>query len=370
MRTLAQALRGLDGAEVEVMCILPCSPKLDPLALDCERLGLAVQRMTLEGSQPLGQRQRWFRRLVSLLRDEGVDVFHQHRTGPYRGRWACLAARAARVPVVVATEHQAPDRRLRGWQRWLNWGADLLLDRLIVVSEDNRRQQIETGRRRPGLVETVHNGVDLAHLVPSSPKILSQKRAELGIPPQAPVVGTVGRLHRQKGIPTLLLAGARLRQRYPDLRLLLVGDGPMRDEVRRQIDELGLQDAVVLAGYRTDVADMLALMDVFCLASLWEPFGLVLVEAMALRRPVVATRVDGIPEVVADGETGLLVPPGRNEPLSEAIARCLDDPALAARLGGAGCRRAHAMFTARAMAERTYRIYQQAAERRGGRWST
>jgi glycosyltransferase involved in cell wall biosynthesis len=367
---LAAAIRGRrapDGSAFEPVVILPDDPSLDLAADGFRAANIETHRLTLAGEQRPLQRWATFWRLRSLLRSREVAIMHQQRTGPYHGKWALLAARLAGVPVIVATEHQAPDARPSPATRLANDFADRLLARLIAVSESDRQQQLTIGGRRPELLITIPNGVDLDRLRPSSPEVLAARAGELGIPPGAPVIGTVGRLHEQKDVATFLLAASLLRERFPELQALVVGDGPLAAALRRQATGLGLGDAMHFTGHRDDVADLISLMDVFVLASIYESFGLVLAEAMALCRPIVATCVGGIPEVVSDGVTGLLVPPQQPEALAAAIERCLADPALATRLAAAGRERVVREFTVDVMVRRTMSVYEDALAGRGRR---
>jgi glycosyltransferase involved in cell wall biosynthesis len=151
---------------------------------------------------------------------------------------------------------------------------------------------------------------------------------------------------------------------FPAARFVIVGDGPQRDELVALARDLGIADRVIFAGFRTDVPDLMSAFDLFVLASVFEPFGLVLVEAMALEKPVVASRVNGIPEVVADGEAGLLVPPRDPHALAEAAARLLRDQALARHMGQAGRGRVLARFTVEAMAGKTMALYEEILARK------
>jgi len=155
---------------------------------------------------------------------------------------------------------------------------------------------------------------------------------------------TAGRLETQKGLMYLLDAAALVRRELPTAHVLIVGDGPLGPRLRAQAERLGLTEVVRFAGWRDDVPRLTHAADVFCLASLWESFGLVLAEAMSMSKPVVATDVDGIPEVVSHGRTGLLVPPRDPPALAAALLAVLRDTALAARLGQAGRERVAAHF--------------------------
>jgi glycosyltransferase involved in cell wall biosynthesis len=159
-------------------------------------------------------------------------------------------------------------------------------------------------------------------------------RVSLGIGPEQRVVGYVGRLHEEKGLLHLLAAAPAILRTVPDACILLVGDGPQREDLRQRVRELGLEGNVIFEGFRTDVAAVLSMLDVVALPSLTEGFPNVALEAMAVGRAIVASRVEGIGEIVVDGETGLLVPPANPTELAACIVRLLEQPTERARLAG------------------------------------
>jgi glycosyltransferase involved in cell wall biosynthesis len=224
--------------------------------------------------------------------------------------------------------------------------------RVIAVSDAAREAYLRAGLDRAGRVVTVHNGI--APRVPKRSR--AELRAELGIAPDAPVVAMVSVLREGKGHDEAFAAAAALRERHPGLRLLVVGDGPARDAVEAAARPLG--DTVVMTGFRRDVVDLLAASDVLLLPSQMDAFPTSLLEAASVGVPAVATEVGGIPEIVTDGETGLLIDaPVRPEAVVGAVEPLLDDPQLRARLGHAARARFDARFTAERWAERCRAIY-------------
>ncbi|MBW2618182.1 MAG: glycosyltransferase family 4 protein, partial [Deltaproteobacteria bacterium] len=186
-------------------------------------------------------------------------------------------------------------------------------------------------------------------------------RREYNIPDEAPIVGTVGRLARQKGQTHLIRTMAQVLGTIPQARLLIVGhdDEGLRPSLEAEIKRLGLGEAVILAGFREDIPDVMAALDVFCLPSLWEGFGLVLLEAMAEALPIVASAVGSIPEVVADGQTGRLVEPGDEDGLAQALIDLLGDRQRASGLGRAGRARQQEHFSRQAMVSQTEALYDE-----------
>lgn len=260
-------------------------------------------------------------RLAAWMRREEIRLVHTHNPGPHLyGALAAGLARAASLPRgggprVVHTKH---GRNYPGSRRkvLVNQVASALTDRVVAVSDDARAVALEVERIEPAKVVTILNGVDTDVFRPGD---AAAARARLGVPASGYHVGCVARLSPEKDHATLLTAFARLRGARPDAHLTLIGDGALRPALEAQAARLGLDGAVTFAGMRGDVAELLPAFDVFALASLTEGISLTLIEAAAVGLPIVATRVGGNPEIVREGETGLLVPPGAPEGLAKAL---------------------------------------------------
>ncbi|WP_437484461.1 glycosyltransferase [Sorangium sp. So ce1014] len=260
-------------------------------------------------------------RLSAWLRREGIRLVHTHNPGPHLyGALAAGLARAARLPGgggprVIHTKHgrNYPKQRRKVL---VNRLAAALTDRVVAVSDDARAVALEVERVDPAKVVTILNGVDTDVFRPGD---AGAARARLGVPASGYHVGCVARLSPEKDHATLLAAFARLREVRPDAHLSLIGDGPLRPALEQQAARLGLGGAVTFTGTRGDVAELLPAFDVFALASLTEGISLTLIEAAAAGVPIVATRVGGNPEILEEGETGLLVAPGAPETLAAAL---------------------------------------------------
>jgi glycosyltransferase involved in cell wall biosynthesis len=293
-------------------------------------------------------------RLARLLRSQHADVLHTHTLAAANvlGR---IAARIARARVV---SHLHIENHFRPVTQFVLAPLDnvtaRLAAKLVAVSEDTRQAYERQGY--PRRIEVVYNGVPLEVEAAGD-----GVRAELQIAEEAPLVATVGRLCDVKGQRELIEAISRL----PAARAVLVGadletGGRYETELRRHASDLGVADRVIFAGYRPDAERIVAAADVVALPSWTEGLPLVLIEAMVRRRPVVATPVGGTPEVVADGETGLLVPPRDPQALADALERLLADPALRDRMGDAGYARAAQRFSVDEMTRRMLEIYDEA----------
>ena len=290
--------------------------------------------------------------VTGFLESHPADVFHCH-VGTGAEDWdGVRLARRGGCPAVVQSQHLpylvSHPRKRRAFHHGIEE-----VDRLIAVSEGVRRTYCRIGVPEERLT-TVPNGV-----APIPDRIgRDAARAALGLDPRQPVVLTVGRLTHMKGQWHLVDAVPGLLDRFPDLAVVLVGQGPLREALEKRAAGLGVGGAVRFAGHRTDARRLLAAADVFVLPSRHEGMPLVVLEAMEAGLPVVGTRVTGTEEVVEDGVTGALVRPGDPAALGAALGRLLADPALRHRQGDAGRRRYLACFTRERMARDTAAVYE------------
>jgi glycosyltransferase involved in cell wall biosynthesis len=220
-------------------------------------------------------------------------------------------------------------------------------DRLVCVGKELCREVREWKIAPNEKLVTIYSGIDFSSYV-AQRSALSVKR-ELDVEDAWPIVGCIGRLSQQKAQHYLLQATALLKENYPNIKLLLVGEGPLRPLLEKQIQALGLSTHIRLLGQRDDVADLLQTFDIYAMSSRWEGVGRALTEAMQCARPIVATAVNGVTEVIVDGETGLCVPPHDPTALAAAINRLARDPQLAGRLASNAQRKAKDLMDGRQM---------------------
>jgi glycosyltransferase involved in cell wall biosynthesis len=267
--------------------------------------------------------------LVALVRARGARILHVH--GYAAADFGRLAARATGARLVLH-EHFA-DPALPGYQAL----ADRLLRRYthgaIAVSGSTRDFLVGKRFVPADRVRLIWNGAPLDVFAPVPRVRALALRRSLGLPDEALVFGTIGRLSAQKGHAFLLDAAARVLKREPRARLLIVGDGDLASQLRAQAQALGISEQAVFAGHRTDVPDLLGVLDVFCISSLYEGTPLALFEAMAAGKAIVSTAVDGCREVLTEGETGLLVAPADAAALAAALERVIGDAGLRGDLG-------------------------------------
>jgi glycosyltransferase involved in cell wall biosynthesis len=266
--------------------------------------------------------------IYRFLKTGEFDIVHTHSSKA--GILGRVAARWAKVSAIVHTPHghvfygyfgPGVSRLYLQLERW----AARFTDRIITLTHRGREEHLSRGVGRPEQYVTIPSGIPLDDFFPD-PMRRQRARDALGIPPEAQVVGTVGRLTAVKDQKTLIQAVERLRGEHPGLIVLLIGDGELRDDLEEQVQRLHLQEIVRFLGWRPDVPDLLNALDLFVLCSLNEGMGRALVEAMATGLPAVATSVGGIPDLIEEDVNGCLVPAGDGDVLASAISRILNNP--------------------------------------------
>ena len=295
-------------------------------------------------------------RMMRLIRRERPNIVHTHLfKSDLHGR---LAARWSGVPVVVTTAHNNDAWAQRAPLGALYGVTARLADRVIAVSDEVREYQIQYTHVAPEKIITIDNGVDTRRFE-GQDAAGRALRAEFGFAADAPLVGIIGRLSLQKDHALFLQAAAHIRDELPAARFLIVGDGALRTELTAQAAALGLSEAVIFTGLRSDIPAVLAALDLLVFSSQWEGLPVTLLEGMAARKAIVSTAVGGVPGVVKDGESALLVPPADAQALAQACLRVLREPALKDCLGAAAFERVRARYSLEAMLKRTTDLYEE-----------
>jgi glycosyltransferase involved in cell wall biosynthesis len=279
----------------------------------------------------LGRRRRFdpvlIWRTARWLRREHAAIVHTHLfTADTYGR---LAARLAGVTGVFATVHST-NLWKKPVHRIVDWLLARISTRVIACTQEVGELMRRRDRLPPDRIEVIANGIDLGRFADVH---AGNVRAEFSIPDNRTLIGVVGRLHPVKGHRDLIAALALLRDSGHDAACLFVGSGEMRPALEQEVARHGLAERVVFAGQRSDVPRLMASLDILAMPSLWEGLPMTLLEAMALGKAVVATRVGGIPDVIVDGESGLLVAPGDPKALASALKTLITDPRLREALG-------------------------------------
>jgi glycosyltransferase involved in cell wall biosynthesis len=308
--------------------------------------GISVRMLRCEGRADL----RAIREIREYIRTDQVDLIHTH--GYKADLYGYLAARGEAKPIVATCHNWVGGTAALGIYNRLDRMALRKFNGVAAVS-NAVAGQLRDARIADNKIHTIANGIDIDKFCGAEP-------AWFGSSPDAKekTIGIVARLDLQKGFEYLLQAIAGLTSTHPDLRLVIVGEGPDQGAIQSMADRLNLIPRIVLAGQRGDMANVYAGFDVFVLPSLNEGLPMTVLEAMASSRPVIASKVGAIPTVVRDGETGLLVDPKDVVGLRAALDRLLSDPALSSRLATQGHDWVRRHFTSDAMAENYLRMYE------------
>jgi glycosyltransferase involved in cell wall biosynthesis len=296
-------------------------------------------------------------RLRKLIAATSPDVLHAHMPPAELYTRVALLGSDSRTPLVVTKHNDEPFHTMPGGMalgRWVIKRAS----RVIGISEAVTRYTTERLAVDPARLRTIHYGIDPTPYRSVPREEALALRRSLGVADDELLIGTVCRLVPQKDIPLLLEAFSKLKAKA---RLMIVGHGVLAEELKAHAERLGVAGRVIWTGFRADIPQLMSAFDVFALSSRYEGFGLVLLEAMAASRPVVATRVSAIPEVVVDGVTGLLVPAGDADAFAAAL-KTMDDGERRRAFGTAAFARAEEQFTIAAMVKKTGAVYDEVAK--------
>ncbi len=288
--------------------------------------------------------------VVALIKREGVDVVSTH-SGVDSFLCAVAARLSRRKPVIVRTRHLALPITSKTTY-------SLLPHRVVTVSEYVRRHLVDGKGLKKDRVVTIPTGIDLERFNPEkTPDTFRQGAGGAGFKEKDLIVGTVAILRRKKGHHVLLDAIPRVLREFGHVKFVFAGDGPQKENIERKIKELGIEKSVTLLGLRADVECVLKGMDLFVLPTLQEALGTSILEASAMGKAVISTRVGGVPEVVIEGVTGQLVDPEDSGALSDAIIKLLKDGPLRRSMGVEGRKLVNKEFSTERMVERMHALY-------------
>lgn len=291
-------------------------------------------------------------KLATFLRQTRPRILHLHN--PTAFFYGTLAGRLARVPRIIYTEHGRDFSA--GWKtRLANRLLGKLVDRVVAVADYGKRYLVEEEGIAAGKTMTIHNGIDAGRF--AGKYAVNAIRSGLGLTQDQPVIGIVARLDPIKNHAMLIRAMAQVVERRADAVLLIIGDGPLRQELESLSEELGLSDHVRFLGARSDVPELLSVLDLFVLCSKSEGLSLTLAEASAAARPIVATDVGGNSEVVADGVSGIMIASEDCDALAAAMLKIMNDPELGRKMGCAGRERFEQQFTLEGMVAAYQELY-------------
>jgi glycosyltransferase involved in cell wall biosynthesis len=354
---LLEALRAR-GVDASFLYLHPPENTVEEFRSAAQARGIPVQRLPIaRNADPL-----LYRELRASLAALEPHLVHTHLL--HADLYGIPAARTLRVhgrrPRIVSGRHNDDAFRLKADQRVINRQLWRMTDAGIAISEAVRQFSIDVEGARPEQIRTIHYGYQPP---PFDPALRSTVRAELGLRPEQIVVGVTCRLIEQKGLPYGLQAFAQVAGEFPAAQLMITGDGELRGALEAQARQLNIADRVQFLGWRPDAARVMAAYDLFLMPSLWEGFGLVLLEAMAQAIPVVGSRVSALPEVVADGETGLLAAPRDVDMLAAHLRRLLADAPLRRHMGLLGQDRLETEFSVAKMTDSVLALYEELVTR-------
>src|SRR5436190_7491131 len=326
------------------------------------RVGEGQELIPLAPRSELDLTTAW--RFAQKVKQLAPDVVHAH--DPHGVAMAALAlsfgavpAGGGRPPALVASRRVDFHLKHNAFSRWKHRQVDCF----IAASEAIRQILIADGIA-PARTVTVHEGVDLDGVAAAGRVDVHET---FWLPYHAPVVGNVAALVPHKGQRYLIDAAHLVVQQMPDVRFIILGEGELREPLERLIREHHLEKHVLLPGFRTDVIGCMKSFDLFVMSSVTEGLGTSLLDAMACRRAIVATSAGGIPEIVEDGVSGLIVPPRDAASLAKAIVRALKDEPMRSRFAGAGFARVRERFTVERMVGETAKVYERLLEAQGSR---
>ncbi len=293
-------------------------------------------------------------KLAAIMKKRNICLVHTHNPGPLL--YGTLAAKLAGIPVIINTRHGRAKKHRNSYI----WNMN---DAVIAISEDAKREMLKWNRIDTKKTKVIYNGIDIDRY--SKQQNGSEAKKALNIEPSTFVVGTVARLSPEKDQVTLIDAFSKVVNKIDDAKLIFVGDGILREELVNYASKLGISDKVMFLGFRDDVFKILPVFDVFVLSSLTEGISLTLLEAMAARKPILATSVGGNPEIVEDGVTGFLVPPKDPDKMAEKIINLLQNKELARRMGETGRKRMAEKFSLDRMVSEYKQLYEECLARKG-----
>ncbi|WP_336326815.1 glycosyltransferase [Halovenus sp. HT40] len=317
-----------------------------------EQAGCTVSCIGIERTMdPIG-----LARLIRYITKNDFDIIHTHLfRGDVYGSIAGILT--SNTPIISTKHNNAPYLESLPY-RWLHSLTAAISDEIITISDFLKDFHSENTFSREEKFTTIHYGLDLKPFQQVNQDDVREIRSTLPDDSQI-LIGTVCRLVNVKGIDILLDSLPRVIDANPQVHLLIVGDGPNREELERQCHTLGLENNVTFAGFRSDIPELMHAFDLFVLPSRREGFGLVLLEAMAAGTPIVATRTSAIPEVVVDNETGKLATVGDSEDLSEKIISTINNPNTMENMGQAGLERVENSFTMEETVSNTEILYKK-----------
>ena len=361
------------GAEVQADLLLRALSKMPDLAVRAIVLneGKLVQRLREADIEVniIDESQHGFfalrKLMAAYLKDKNIDILHSHRRK--ENVLAGYLKRDRLTRHLVQTVHGSPEpftglNRLKEkvYAAINNHFTKRYFDRVLPVSHDIKMKLLK--RIDSSRLITIHNSIDPSQVEPSRGR--NEIRAELGLDANAPVIGSAGRMVPVKQYDQFLKAAAIMLKQRPDARFLIAGEGPQLDNLKELAAQLSISEQVLFVGFRSDMPDILSALDIFVISSKHEGIPMVVLEAMILQRAVVSTKVGGMPEIIENDLSGLLVKPSEPQQLASACLELLSDRELAAKIGAAAQKRIETKFSISTQARRVADIYRELTKKK------
>ena len=364
-RVFSQVIRGLNKEKFDVF--VACQPG-GIFEEKLREVGIKIEPLDMTSRYNLGT----ISQLKKIIETKNIQIVHSQD-----GRadfFARIAGKIANVPIIISSVAMLVEgydvnifRKVLYilMDRW----SERCVDKFIVLSEVLRHTLIERHRIEPEKIVKIYNGIEIDEYKPNNERGIriedSGLRKEFGFRNDVPVIGTIGRLVWQKGFEYLIKAIPKIVKDLPEAKFLIVGEGPLREKLEELGKRLKVKDNIIFTGFRSDIKEILASIDVLVMPSLLEGLPMVLLEGMAMAKPIVATNIDGISEVLENGKTGLLVPPKDTDTLAEAIIEILNNKTKASHLGQNARKIVEEKFSVEKMVEQIEWVYEGLLNEKG-----
>lgn len=348
-------LKFYDRESFELQLACSSDPALDPWCKKIADMNVKIHRLKARHKHHPGQ----YFELKNIIKKEDIHLIHIHVWNPASGRYGFMAAKKMQVPYLY-TEHDP--FTLSPFKNWIKTKLIRETGAVIAISEKNKHLLLKLYPFLKPKITTVHNGIDItwfeSQLLSFSPSDREEYRKNIfKTDGETPIVTCIAELHPRKGIIYLLETAKKFAKENESIKFVIVGTGKEKETYESYITKNQLENHVILLGRRHDIPQILKSSDLFILPSLNEAFGLVLLEAMIAGLPVIATRNGGIPEIIKDGENGILVPPKDADAIEKAIEQIFSSPLTHQAMSEKNYKDVKEMFDVKAMVKKTENIY-------------
>ena len=304
------------------------------------------------------------RQIKEIIRNNKIDLVHSQ--GARTDFFARIAVRIQKPRTRIVSTIQMPVEGYdvgalrKGVYRFFDRFSKRYVDRFVTVSEVLKKTLIDQHKIPEGKVVKIYNGIEIEEYRPNGKEVRSQKsevRREFGLAKNVPVIGAIGRMVWQKGFEYLIESIPEIIETIPQLKILIVGDGPLRERLEGLAESLKVKERIIFTGFRNDIREIFSAVDLLVIPSLLEGFPMVTLEAMAMAKPIIATNIDGIAEQITDGVNGVLVPPKDPSALAKAVVRVLNDKKLARTMALSAREKVEQEFSVEKMVAETEKVY-------------